>query len=49
MFKKVKALDYEFSINEEQIRDYRNAINQKKLISDKSKLFKKLLGKKVFL
>jgi pseudaminic acid synthase len=46
--KKVKALDYDFSINEEQIEEYRIAINNKKLVPKKSKLFKKLMGKKKF-
>ena len=47
--KDVSSLDSNFSINEEEITDFRNAIDNsnKKISSDKS-FYKKLLGKKYF-
>jgi pseudaminic acid synthase len=46
--KNVKGLDYNFSINENQIKNYRSAINNKSLVSRNSTFFKKLMGKKYF-
>ncbi len=47
--KNVKALDSNFSINEDEISDFRNSINSSKIkISSNSSFYKKLLGKKYF-
>ena len=45
--KNIKALDYEFSINQDQILSYKKTINKPNLKLN-SNLFKKLLGKKTF-
>ena len=47
--KNVKALDSNFSINEDEISDFRYSINNSKIkISDNINFYKKLLGKKYF-
>lgn len=46
--KNVKSLDYDFSINENEIKNYREAINNKNLVRFKSNFYKKLMGKKFF-
>ena len=46
--KKERGLDYDFSLNEDQIKDYRNSIDNPSLVINNSKIFTKLLGKKNF-
>ncbi len=46
--KKERGLDYDFSLNEDQIKDYRNSIDNPSLVVNNSKIFTKLLGKKTF-
>jgi len=47
--KDVNALDSNFSINEDEISDFRNTINiSRKIVSGNKSFYKKLLGKKYF-
>ena len=47
--KNIKALDSNFSINEEEIYDFRNTIDNSKIkILSYNNFYKKLLGKKYF-
>ena len=47
--KDINALDSDFSINEDEISDFRNTINSsKKKVSVNKSFYKKLLGKKYF-
>ena len=46
--KNIPTLDSKFSINEDEISEFRIAINNSKEISKKNPHYKKLLGKKYF-
>jgi pseudaminic acid synthase len=46
--KKVKALDYEFSIYGNQIKDFKNKINDIDFAKNNKKFYKSILGKKNF-
>ena len=47
--KKRKGLDYDFSLNEDQIKGYRNSIDNPSLVINNSKIFTKLFRKKKIL